>query len=308
MSYNFSKIFFSIFAYFFLINIIEIKAQNYEPAIEYTSLLDMRYYSQSGGFLLEGLQVVFPPSDDQPFELIIFDNNNKKIFNLPLRLEQWQDFPAFGMLKPNGMPGNINIGKAGNYNLVVICSGKKITELPFELRVTGGDDPFNPQKNYLREGIWNSLGYLSFYSDKPDDALNFNFWMSRVEMPEGNKKSLCTLHLLKDGKEIAAARSAFAVRSDDWMHYKIQLFTPKNNFTLSMLENEDGNYEIQIKVKEDIVKRYAVAVDNGKVKSLKQSELGYEPSTEFLSPKLVDTSSGSNSSYKIADAFWVKRK
>src|SRR5688572_4186636 len=33
-----------------------------KAAIEYDSLMNMRFYEESGGFLVEGLEVVFPPA------------------------------------------------------------------------------------------------------------------------------------------------------------------------------------------------------------------------------------------------------
>jgi len=33
----------------------------YKPAIEYHSFMDMRFYENQGGFLVERLEVVFPP-------------------------------------------------------------------------------------------------------------------------------------------------------------------------------------------------------------------------------------------------------
>src|ERR1700751_2932621 len=33
----------------------------YKPAIEYQSFMQLRFYENQGGFLVEGLEVVFPP-------------------------------------------------------------------------------------------------------------------------------------------------------------------------------------------------------------------------------------------------------
>ena len=37
--------------------------QTQKPAIEHESLMTMRFYEANGGFLVEGLEVVFPPSN-----------------------------------------------------------------------------------------------------------------------------------------------------------------------------------------------------------------------------------------------------
>lgn len=35
--------------------------QNYKPAAEYQSLLNLRFYETNGGFLVDDLEIVFPP-------------------------------------------------------------------------------------------------------------------------------------------------------------------------------------------------------------------------------------------------------
>jgi hypothetical protein len=42
-----------------------------KPAVEYQSLLNMRVYEADGGFLIDGLQVVFPPQGNQRFMLVV---------------------------------------------------------------------------------------------------------------------------------------------------------------------------------------------------------------------------------------------
>jgi hypothetical protein len=45
-----------------LLTSARVLAQTYQPAIEYQSLMNMRYYQADGGFLIEDLQLVFPPA------------------------------------------------------------------------------------------------------------------------------------------------------------------------------------------------------------------------------------------------------
>jgi len=40
-------------------------AQSNAPAVEYQSLLNRRYYEPDGGFLVDDLQMVFPPQGNQ---------------------------------------------------------------------------------------------------------------------------------------------------------------------------------------------------------------------------------------------------
>lgn len=88
-------------------------AQAQEPAAEYFALLDMRFYSQNGGFLVERLQMVFPPSADRPIELVVSKASGERVATVPLRLEAWERFPVFAGLLPKGHPGNVQVGQPG---------------------------------------------------------------------------------------------------------------------------------------------------------------------------------------------------
>ena len=44
-------------------------------AIEYDSLMNMRFYEETGGFLVEGLEVVFPPAGGSPATFVIAKPN-----------------------------------------------------------------------------------------------------------------------------------------------------------------------------------------------------------------------------------------
>ncbi len=48
-----------------------VAAQTYPPAMEYASMLDIRFYEANGGFLIETLPIFFPPAnvDQVEFEI-----------------------------------------------------------------------------------------------------------------------------------------------------------------------------------------------------------------------------------------------
>src|SRR5437667_9702391 len=90
-------------------------AQAYKPAIEYQSLMNMRYYENNGGFLVEDLQLVFPPANIGSAKLVITDQSGQVVDTLPLRFEK-MEFPAFGRFRPaSGNPGNVRVGKSGTF-------------------------------------------------------------------------------------------------------------------------------------------------------------------------------------------------
>src|SRR5436190_299078 len=85
-------------------------AQSYKPAIEYQSLMNLRYYEAQGNFLVEDLQLVFPPANIGSAKFVITDQAGGVVDRLPLRYEK-MEFPAFGRFRPeSGNPGNIRVG------------------------------------------------------------------------------------------------------------------------------------------------------------------------------------------------------
>src|SRR6185312_11615407 len=71
-----------------------------KPAIEYDSLMNMRFYEETGGFLVEGLEAVFPPPAASTATFVITRPNGEVISSVPLRLEPLEKFPAFGVFRP----------------------------------------------------------------------------------------------------------------------------------------------------------------------------------------------------------------
>src|SRR5437762_5649718 len=131
--------------------------QTYKPAIEYQSLMNLRYYENNGGFLIEDLQLVFPPANVGNAKLVVTDSSGSVVDSVPLRYER-MEFPAFGRFRPaSGNPGNVRVGRSGSFIMSVVVDGQTITALPFSLREQTSSDPFNPGKKFVRDGPFGEL-------------------------------------------------------------------------------------------------------------------------------------------------------
>src|SRR5881394_2032163 len=176
--------------------------QQYKPAIEYQSLMNLRYYENNGGFLVEDLQLVFPPASIGNAKFVVADQSGQVVDSVPLRYER-MEFPAFGRFRPaSGNPGNVRIGRSGSFLMSVIVDGQTITSMPFTLREETNSDPFNPGKKFVRDGPFPDFAYFSVVPDDPNGEVTFNWWMSLREMP--GKGARVTLHVMNNGKEIAS--------------------------------------------------------------------------------------------------------
>jgi hypothetical protein len=118
-------------------------SQHYAPAVDQLSLMGMRYYAHTGGFLVESVQLVFPPSEASKGEITITNGAGKVVASVPLQVRPWPEYPAFSMLKPVG-PGGISPNAPGDYTLTVGLGEDVIGRHAYTLTADSGDDPFNP--------------------------------------------------------------------------------------------------------------------------------------------------------------------
>jgi len=117
--------------------------QQYQPAIEYQSLMNLRYYENNGGFLIEDLQLVLPQTNIGNAKLVFFDRSGQVVDSVPLRFEK-MEFPAFGRLRPaSGNPGNVR-GRSGNFIMSIVVDGQTITSMPFFAARANQQRPVQP--------------------------------------------------------------------------------------------------------------------------------------------------------------------
>jgi len=289
-------------------------AQAYPPAIEFHSFMQLRFYENQGNFLVEDLEVVFPPAGSRKATFVVSKAGGGVVASVPLRLETpLASYTAFGMYKPDGVPGNANIGEPGDYVLSVQIDGKTVTTLPFSMKREASNDPFNPKNTFVREGPWRDLAYFSSQTDEPGSHLFFNWWTSLRELPPGTNtnRPLVTLHVMHGGQEIASTRSPVVISQTDWQFFYQEFHFPAEKqvrwMTLADLTKKDGEYTVVAKVGGKPFKSYRAEVRGGQLQRHPRNSLGFETRTDFISPRLVDTTSRSTSQYTMRDTFWVKK-
>jgi hypothetical protein len=286
-------------------------SQPYPAAIEYQSLMELRFYENQGGFLVEGLEVVFPPTGQHEATFVISRANGGVVSSVPLRLETpLASYTAFGMFKPHAVAGTAEIGEPGDYVLSVNIDGQPITTLPFSMKREASNDPFNPRTTFVREGPWRELAYFSNRPEEQDSHLEFSWWTSLRELPPGTKNPLVTLHLLYGGQEIAATRSPVVPTQTDWQflyHEFVLPATPVRWMTLADLTKRDGEYTVVAKVNGKPFKSYRAEVRGGQLQRHPRNSLDTSPHTAFISPRLVDVSARTTSRYAMRDTYWVRK-
>ena len=286
--------------------------QTYKPAIEYQSFMQLRFYENQGGFLVEDLEVVFPPAGLQKATFVIARANGEVVNTVPLRLETpLASYTAFGMFKPDAVSGLAPIGEPGDYVLSVQIDGQPITTLPFSMKREASNDPFNPTTTFVREGPWRDLAYFSNRPEEPDSHLEFSWWTSLRELPPGTKNPMVTLHILHGGQEIAATRSPVVPTQTDWQFLYQEFHFPAEKqvrwMTLADLTKKDGEYTVVAKVNGKPFKSYKAEVKGGQLQRHPRNRLDTQPHTDFISPRLVDVSARTSSRYAMRDTYWLKK-
>lgn len=287
----------------FLLCMSSLQAADYKPAIEFSSLLHLPFYSESGGFRLDGLQIIFPPEGKEKIGFVITDEANNVVVSNKLRIEDW-DRGSFKGLRPEGS-GIVSLDKPGKYTMAFFYGKEFYTVMRFSLQVEDSGDEFDPKKNYTLDGLWSELSYFSMPAKKKDAPLAFTWWSSLREV-SGAESAKCSVHLMKGDDEIASSRAVF-VSSKNWTSYTVELKTPKSEgdefLTMAMLTSKEGEYDMVIKMDGETVKSYGLQVESGDVTRPNTTKLGYEPSYSFISPRKIDTSRKGN--YRQLELVWM---
>jgi hypothetical protein len=274
--------------------------------------MELRFYENQGGFLVEGLEVVFPPPGLRKATFVISRSNGDVVTEVPLRLETpLASYTAFGMFLPDAVSGLAPIGEAGDYVLSVLIDGQPITTLPFSMKREASNDPFNPKNTFVREGPWRDLAHFSVESDNPDSHVEFSWWTSLRELPPGTRNPLVTLHVLHGGQEIASTRSPVVPTQTDWQFLRQEFHFPAEPkvrwMTMSDLTKKDGVYTVVAKVNGKPFKSYQAEVRGGQLQRHPRNRMDTEPHTAFISPRQVDTSSRTTSRYSMRDVYWLRK-
>lgn len=286
-------------------------AQLARPAAEYRSLLNMRFSETDGEFLIEGLQLVFPPAGDKLAILTVNKSSGEQVFSLPLRFESRSTSPIFADLVPDDEPKGIKLRQSGDFVLTITIADDVVTRLPFTLKVEPDGNAYDPPKKFLREGPWRDLAYFSIPLDYATANLDFNWWMSLRELPIGMTNPLVAVHLIKDYREIARSRERVALTNDDWQFFTSELIqmtkTGPQKLTLANLVRRDGDYQLIVEANGKPIKSFRVMVQGGRLQRAEQSRLDFEPHADFMSPRLLDTSARSDFHDLKRDVYWVRR-
>lgn len=286
-------------------------AQLDKPAVDYRSLLNMRFDEATGAFQLDTLSIVFPPPGQDQAMLTISRVSGEELLTVPLRMDAYAKFPVFGRCVPESKPASITLGQAGDFLLAIKIGEKVITRFPFSLFAEPSLDPYAPPKRYLREGPWRDFAYFSLPLNKLTAPIRFNWWMSPRELPLGMTNPAISIRLMDNYKDIARSRGSLRLQKFDWQFFTSDLISTKGRtpqqLTLRDLGARDGVYLLIVEADGRPVKSYRLEVKDGRLQHGEQSRIDFEPHIDFITPRFIESSADSGADAFVSDAYWVRR-
>ncbi len=277
------------------------------PGVDMASLLNLPF-SPSGAFDARNVMLVFPPPGAD-VRLALTDPTGRILHEVPFEVDPADFFPTFAYLGVNGAYAErqtFGPGEPGPYTIGVTVDGETVGAMSFTLSVEHSTDPFTPGSRWTAEGPWERLAYLAQPTDRPDESLGFDYWVSARET--NGRRAALTLSLRRDGEEVARSRSPFILSTRALAFFEDhELAKPGDGvtlwpFTAADLAAHDGRYELLLLADGAPLRTYVVTVEGGRIQPHPRSAMDYEPRADWLSPRLIKTARGEST----VDAWWLE--
>jgi hypothetical protein len=286
-------------------------AQTYAPAIDYTSLLNMKFYD-NGMLRFDDANLAFAPADNVDASVEVVSADGKVLGKFDYYPEYAFAAKAFGRIRVKGN-AEVQISAPGNYFIRFKISGKPSTRFPFSVKVLGSGDPFDTAKKYQFDGPWRSMAYLWMRPYKTTALPDVVFWTGSADLKAGTTKDQTSAKLFRNGKMIAHSKTAQGhIAAGHYVQSTHAFFAPheaRQAHEAPGLTREqllvDGNYNIRIERQSDgaLLRNFVFTVTGGQIQELPRSVLGYQPHENFIVPRVPVYGS---STYEFRPAIWIQ--
>jgi hypothetical protein len=295
---------------FVVLDVRASSAQTYEPAVDYASLLNMKFYD-NGTFHADDVNLAFAPEGGADASVEVLDAEGKVLSSKKYFSDYVYTAKSFGRLRVDG-PADMQVTAPGNYVLQYTINDKLSTRLPFSVKVSGSGDPFDTAKKFRYDGPWCSLGYIVMRPYKETMVPHLFLWTGVADLKPDAKKDQLIAKVFRDGKMVAhSKRSAGAITNEHYRRSVCGFFAPHEDrrayaaapFTREQLLT-NGKYNIRIERQSDnaLLRNFVFTVADGQVQQLPRSVVGFQPNADFLVPRVPVFGS---STYEFEPAIWI---
>ncbi len=278
------------------------------PAVDMASLLNIPFYRGDGGFDARDILLLFPPAGAD-VRLALTNPAGEILHDVPFEVRPADAAPVFAYLNVDSRYGDRRAfapGEPGDYVLSVTVDGEAVGSVPFALSVERSADPFAPGATWTAVGPWQRLAYLAQPTERPDESIGFDYWVSSAEV--GGRTASLSLSLRRGGEEVARSRSNVRLSTAGLTFFQDhELAKPGDGvtlwpFTAADLAATDGRYDLVVLSSGTPIRTYVVTVEGGRIRPHPRSALDYEPRAGFLSPRLMKTGNNTHT----VDAWWLE--
>jgi len=261
-----------------LLTAVFVTAQTPSTRVAMDALLDIRFFHQTGQFMMAtSVPVLFPPPGETKARLLIKKAGGGAVVTKNMIIEPWPPHNAFGNLKP--ADGQVGFGPiaAGDYVMSVEMGGKEISAYSFSLKAEQGADPFNPSNELVRTGPWSKAAFLIGPANDTGASIEVGIWLSTREFPgyAPKKQIPYTLHLMNGAKQMALVEGV--VSDGQWNLFKPDMRQGHGLGPVkwATLLSTPGAYTLELRAAGKTIRSYKFQVAGGKISRIPQNELGY---------------------------------
>lgn len=288
-------------------------AQGYAPAIDYTSLLNMKFF-ENGNVRLDDANLVFAPPGGVEAQVEILKADGTSVAKQEYFPEYAFAAKAFGRLRIKG-PSDVQLSQSGNYLLQFHVAGKPSTRFPFSMKALPNKDPFDTAQKFQFAGPWRSLAYIWERPFKNTTIPDIVFWVGGADLPAGKTRDMTVAKLYQNGKLVGYSKKVQGnIAAGGYLESTHTFFAPhdarqahaappisRSQFMVN------GNHVIRIERQSDgaLLRTFPFTVQSGQIKQLPRTVLGYSPIQNFIPPRVPVKGS---STYEFKPAVWLETK
>lgn len=265
------------------------------PASDYASLLEVRFFSETGGFYIDGSDATaLFVRDGATGKYVLRNADGIALAEVPITGTESTRAPVIQRLDMRGAFPNERIAPLadGIYWLNLEMGGDVLGSVPFEVAEHGSDDPFDPKPTYLRDGPWRTLGYLD---QSMRDGNNAHFTAYIAPSNVASEDELIAIGVYKGGRQVACSSpSRPDFNNRDWTALRVRLYSGSDcsradtRGTLRFETLSDGPYQIRVTgERSGTFRTFTLETEDGAPKPHPRSALDYEPRHDYLTPRRV---------------------
>lgn len=276
------------------------RAQSYEPAIVYESILNGVTIHESGEVAIGNFDLAFAPEGQVNAMAAIVDEKGQVIGSVPFAEIYKRRDGVFGRITASAHQP-IVLTEAGLYAAVFVVDGKPVTRFPFVMRAGAkSDDPFaSSGQKLFGDGRWRQLAHITAGKYKNEAIVQLTMWLGAPDLasPDTHFEPIL-VKLIRDGETIAHTKHGTNGFGNVFFERKqMPLFKPHsekespNAVMLPMDELKTGGaYEVLVqRVADDtLIRHFKFTVSGGKIVPLPQTKLDYEQPLDMIVPRVRD--------------------